>query len=131
MVVAESVLDAIRNGNWNYEPPTVDKIANLNTNTLSMPKFNVSVDHETPRPDAIAKLKNFSEQIRQDSPVELTDVTENWDTDGNLEFAFKAMGMTISGSVVTSDSQVVVAGKLPFAAVVIRGGGEALRPEAG
>ena len=86
-----------------------------------MPKFNVSVDHETPLPDAIAKLKNFSEQIRKDSPVELTDVTENWDTNGNLEFAFKAMGMTISGSVVTSDSQVVVAGKLPFAAVPFRG----------
>ena len=23
--MAESVLEAIRNGNWNYEPPTVDK----------------------------------------------------------------------------------------------------------
>ena len=23
--MAESILEAIRNGNWNYEPPTVDK----------------------------------------------------------------------------------------------------------
>jgi len=86
-----------------------------------MPKFNVSVDHETPRPDAIAKLKNFSEKVRADSPVELTDISETWDDDGNLQFAFKAMGMTVSGSVVTSDSQVVVAGTLPFAAVPFRG----------
>ena len=86
-----------------------------------MPKFNVSVDHETPRPDAIAKLKDFSEKVRDGSPVELSDVTESWDDEGNLEFAFKAMGMTISGSVVTSDSQVVVAGKLPFAALPFRG----------
>jgi hypothetical protein len=86
-----------------------------------MPKFNVSVNHENQRDDAISKLKNFSDQIREDSPVELTDVTETWDDSGNLEFAFKAMGMTISGTMVTSESTVTVAGKLPFAAVPFRG----------
>jgi hypothetical protein len=86
-----------------------------------MPKFKVSVDHETPRDQAVEKLKNFSDQIRQDSPVELTDVEESWDDAGNLTFAFKAMGLTISGTMVASESSVIVAGKLPFAAVPFRG----------
>lgn len=86
-----------------------------------MPKFNVAVNHETPREQAVEKLKSFSDQIRQDSPVELTDIQESWDESGNLEFAFKAMGLTISGTMVASDSTVTVAGKLPFAAVPFRG----------
>jgi hypothetical protein len=86
-----------------------------------MPKFNVSVPHGLPRDQAVDRLKGFSEKVREDTPVELTDVEENWDNDGNLNFSFKAMGMKISGSVVTSDSEVAVNGDLPFAAAMFRG----------
>ncbi len=86
-----------------------------------MPKFNVAVDHDLKRAVVVEKLKGFSEKVRQASTVELTDVKEDWDEDGNLAFSFKAMGMKISGRLETSDTQVMVAGELPFAAAIFRG----------
>lgn len=86
-----------------------------------MPNFNVAVEHGLDRQIAIDRLKNFSEKVRQNSPVELTDVQENWDKQGNLEFAFAALGMKISGQLITSESTVTVNGKLPFAAIPFRG----------
>ena len=86
-----------------------------------MPKFNVSVPHQLARTEAVDRLKGFSEKVKDGTPVELTDIEESWDSDGNLQFSFKAMGMKISGAVVTSDSTVDVAGDLPFAAAMFRG----------
>lgn len=86
-----------------------------------MPKFNVNVPHTIDRTEAITKLRSFMDAARQDSPVELTDVEENWDDDGNLKFAFKAMGFRIAGQMVTEGEQVSVKGDLPFAALPFRG----------
>lgn len=86
-----------------------------------MPKFNVNVPLEIDRTEAVSKLKTFMEAARKDSPVELTDVEENWDEDGNLNFAFSAMGFRIAGNMVTESEQVLVNGDLPFAALPFRG----------
>lgn len=86
-----------------------------------MPKFNVNVPLEIDRTEAIKKLKSFMEAARKDSPVELTDVEENWDDSGNLNFAFSAMGFRIAGEMVTEVQQVLVKGDLPFAALPFRG----------
>ena len=86
-----------------------------------MPKFNVNVPLEIDRTEAVSKLKTFMEAARKDSPVELTDVEENWDEDGNLNFAFSAMGFRIAGNMVTESEQVLVNGDLPFAELPFRG----------
>jgi hypothetical protein len=86
-----------------------------------MPKFNVAVDHETERESAVVKLRNFSEKVLEGAPVELSDVEESWDAAGNLTFGFKAMGMKVTGTVVTCEQTVTIIGQLPFAAVPFRG----------
>lgn len=86
-----------------------------------MPKFKIAVPHEHDREYVVEKLKSFSKVIREESPVELSNVTESWDDDGNLNFAFTAMGMSISGEMVVDESQVTVAGKMPLAAAMFRG----------
>lgn len=86
-----------------------------------MPSFNVVVPHELKRDECVQKLRGFSEQFRRDSTVELTEVEESWDDAGNLQFAFKAMGMKFSGLMETKSSEITVNGKIPFAAVVFRG----------
>ena len=86
-----------------------------------MPNFNVNVSHSLQRDDVVGRLKGFSEEVRSSSPVELSDVQESWDAAGNLEFSFKAMGMEVSGVLVTTDDDVTVKGKLPFAAMPFRG----------
>ena len=86
-----------------------------------MPKFNVIVSHSLRREIVVIRLRGFSEQARVNSPVELSEIRENWDEAGNLEFSFIAMGMQISGSLVTSECDVTVYGSLPFAAMPFRG----------
>ena len=73
------------------------------------------------RETVVDRLKGFSEEVRANSPVELSDVQEKWDDAGNLTFSFKAMGLQISGNLTTTDDDVTVKGKLPFAAVPFRG----------
>lgn len=86
-----------------------------------MPKFNVNVPHEIDRTEAIEKLKSFMDGAKKDAPVELSEVTESWDDDGNLEFAFSAMGFRIAGQMVTKGREISVTGNLPFAAMPFRG----------
>jgi len=78
-------------------------------------------DHETKRTEAVTRLRTFSDRIRDEAPVEVSEVEENWDDSGNLSFSFKAMGFKISGSMVTCEQKVTVAGDLPFAALPFRG----------
>jgi hypothetical protein len=86
-----------------------------------MAKFNVTVDHEVQRDEAVTRLRGFSDRMREEVPVEVTDVEEKWDDAGNLSFSFKALGFTISGSMVTTENKITVDGKLPFAALPFRG----------
>ena len=77
--------------------------------------------HDRERDEVVSRLKNFSEQVRKDAPVQLTDVSERWDDHGNLNFEFRAMGLKIAGTVITCESHVTIDGQLPFAAVPFRG----------
>ena len=86
-----------------------------------MAKFNVVVDHETQRAHAVSRLKTFSVRMREDVPVEVTEVEEVWDEAGNLDFSFKAMGYKVSGKMVTCEYKVTIAGQIPFAALPFRG----------
>ena len=86
-----------------------------------MAKFNIAIDHELTRQDAVIKLQNFSEYLKKDFPVEVSEMDEQWDEQGNLNFSFKALGFKVSGRMVTCDSQVTVVGTLPFAALPFRG----------
>jgi hypothetical protein len=86
-----------------------------------VPKFNVVVSHEHDREYVVEQLKQFSKVIRDQSPVEVSNVTESWDENGNLVFAFTAMSMSISGNMIVEEAQVIVAGKMPLAAAMFRG----------
>ena len=86
-----------------------------------MAQFNVSVLHQTTRDDAIEKLRGFSEKIRDEFAGQVSDLAETWDDDGNLQFAFKAMGMAVDGTVKTDSDKVDVSGNLPFTALPFRG----------
>lgn len=86
-----------------------------------MPKFNVSVPHSEEPAEVAVRLRQFSEQVRRTSRIQVTEVVEKWDDQGNLEFSFKAMGFTVSGRVETRVTEVAVFGVIPFAALPLRG----------
>ncbi len=86
-----------------------------------MPNFQVEVPHELERNDAAEKLRQFSDNAKSEMPPEISELVENWDDDGNLEFSFKALGMQVSGQMVSLAERIVVSGKIPFAALPFRG----------
>lgn len=87
----------------------------------SVPTFNVSVDHQGDRNTAVERLRQFSDIVRRDLDGQVSDMQEQWDDHGNLDFAFQAMGMQISGRMETNDTSVMLQGKIPFAALPFRG----------
>ena len=90
-----------------------------------MAKFNVVVDHQVQREEAVTKLRKLTERMRKEVVVDVTEIEETWDDSGNLDFSFKALGFQVSGSMVTCASKVTIMGSLPFAALPFRGSIEA------
>jgi hypothetical protein len=86
-----------------------------------MPKFSIVVDHTIARDDAVERLRAHFEESKKEVANQVSNVSENWDEAGNLDFSFSAMGFSISGRMETEDSQVKVNGELPFAALPFRG----------
>lgn len=86
-----------------------------------MARFNVEVQHQLERDVVVTKLKKFSDEMRDRVMVQVSEVSEEWDEQGNLNFSFKAMGFRVSGQMITCDKQVTVFGELPFAALPFRG----------
>ncbi len=86
-----------------------------------MAKFNIAVDHELTRQDAVLKLRTFSDSLRSEVHGHVSEVEEQWDENGNLSFSFRALGFKVSGQMVTCETQVTVVGTLPFAALPFRG----------
>lgn len=86
-----------------------------------MPNFQVQVPHQLGKEVAFEKLKSFAEIVRQEMAGQVSDVEETWDDQGNFQFSFSAMGLSISGQMATSEDNVAVSGKIPFAAVPFKG----------
>ena len=86
-----------------------------------MASFKVQVPHQLSREDAAARLKEHSERARADMPREISELVEEWDDQGNLEFSFSAMGFAVKGAMVSCNDAVTVSGKIPFAALPFRG----------
>ncbi len=86
-----------------------------------MAAFNISVVHQQNQASVSEKLRNFADVVLSDLPAGVTDVTQQWDRDGNLQFALKAMGMQLNGTMEVKSEQVVIVGTMPFAALPFRG----------
>lgn len=86
-----------------------------------MPGFQVSVPHPHDSTVAAERLRVFADKIRGDIQIQITNVVETWDSAGNLQFAFRAMGFQVSGKLENRVSEVFVAGTIPFAALPFRG----------
>jgi hypothetical protein len=86
-----------------------------------MPKFSTSVSHDLGREEALRRLKSFTDSIRAAYAEHLSEMEENWDDNGNLQFAFSAMGLKIDGLLIIEAELAMVDGQIPFAAVPFRG----------
>jgi putative polyhydroxyalkanoate system protein len=85
-----------------------------------MPSVSVQVAHQLGQAGARAALENFMTANKDEVNQKITDLTQTWN--GNiLDYAFKTMGMKISGTLDVQPDSVKVVTQLPLAAMLFKG----------
>ena len=85
-----------------------------------MPKLSMETPHELGREEAARRLKEKFSAARDTYSAQVSDLHEQWD-DHTLTFSFKAVGMSIAGTVAVEDSAVKLDTALPLAVMMFKG----------
>ena len=80
-----------------------------------MPKMSIVVPHQLSQDEAMARIKNLLGEVKADYGDKVTDLRESW-SGHRGEFAFKAMGFAVSGSLDVKPGEISLNGSLPLAA---------------
>jgi len=86
-----------------------------------MPTLNITVPHQLTQAEATERLKKKQMEIKDQHTYTVSDLKETWTTPHSLEFAFKILGFSLTGSVESLESSVRIAVVLPIAATVMKG----------
>ena len=86
-----------------------------------MPTLNVTVPHQLTQAEATERLKKKRTEIKEQHTYTVTDLKETWTTPDSLDFAFKILGFSLTGSVESLESSVRIAVVLPAAALMMKG----------
>jgi len=86
-----------------------------------MPKITVSKNHNFDQSVVTALLKSKMAAALQENANAVRDFSERWIDENTLEFAFKAMGFSVSGLLKSLPGQVAVDVTLPLAAMMVKG----------
>jgi putative polyhydroxyalkanoate system protein len=84
-----------------------------------MPKLTMQTAHSLGRDEAARRLKAKFDAVRNRYASRVNDLQESW-TDHTFSFAFKAMGMGITGAVKVEDESVQINAQLPLAATFFK-----------
>jgi len=86
-----------------------------------MPTLNVTVAHQLTQAEATERLKKKQTEIKEQNTYTVSDLKETWTTPHSLDFAFKILGFSLTGSVESQESSVRIAVVLPIAATIMKG----------
>ena len=85
-----------------------------------MPLMNITVPHHLGRDEATRRLTEKLEQIKKEHTYTVTNLSETWPDPYSMEFSFKVLGFSLTGSVVTLDEAVKISVDLPVAAMLMQ-----------
>ncbi|MDR0521518.1 MAG: polyhydroxyalkanoic acid system family protein [Planctomycetaceae bacterium] len=86
-----------------------------------MPSLNISVSHQLTQAEAADRLKKKRTEIIEQHTYTVSDVKENWTGPYSLEFSFRILGFSLTGSVEALNSSVRIIVELPVAAMLMQG----------
>jgi len=86
-----------------------------------MPNLNITVPHQLTQAEATERLKKKRTEIKDQHTYTVTDLNETWTTPHSLDFAFKILGFSLTGSVESQESSVQIAVVIPAAALLMKG----------
>ncbi len=85
-----------------------------------MPHITMETPHELGQEEAARRLKEKVSSAAKVYGSQVGDLQQQWDGP-TLSFAFKAMGMKVSGTVTVENAAVKMDAKVPLAAMMVRG----------
>lgn len=86
-----------------------------------MPQMTIKMPHRLGQEEATKRLKNKHAEIKDQQTYTVTDLTETWTSPHSMEFAFKVLGFSLTGSVKSLADCVDISVDLPVAAMLIQG----------
>ncbi len=78
--------------------------------------MEVKVDHQFTQEVALAKMRHFFEQMKQEHGDKVTDLKEEWNGNSG-DYQCKFSGMQLSGHIDVNEHDVTLEGKIPFFAM--------------
>ena len=85
-----------------------------------MPTLNVTVAHKLTQTEATERLKKKQIEIKDQHTYTVSDLKETWTTPGTLDFSFKILGFSLTGTVESLESSVRIVVALPAAALMMK-----------
>jgi len=86
-----------------------------------MPTLNIAVPHQLTQAEATERLKQKRTEIKEQHTYTVSDLKETWTTPNSLDFAFKILGFSLTGTVESLESSVRIVVALPIAATIMKG----------
>ena len=86
-----------------------------------MPTLNVSVSHQLSQAEVTERLKKKRTEIQEQNTYTVSDLKETWTTPNSLDFSFKILGFSLTGTVESLESSVRIVVDLPAAALLMKG----------
>jgi len=86
-----------------------------------MPTLDITVPHRLTQAEATERLNKKRTEIKEQSTYTVSDLKETWTTPNTLDFAFKILGFSLTGTVESQESAVRILVALPIAAAIMKG----------
>ena len=86
-----------------------------------MPTLDITVSHQLTQAEATERLKKKRTEIKEENTYTVSDLKETWTSPDSLDFAFKVLGFSLTGTVESLESSVRIAVALPIAAMPMKG----------
>ncbi|MDR3182454.1 MAG: polyhydroxyalkanoic acid system family protein [Planctomycetaceae bacterium] len=86
-----------------------------------MPNLSVTHQHKLSQDEATERLKAKRTEIKEKQTYTVSDLKEVWTSPYSLDFSFKILGFSVTGSVESQESAVCITIDLPVAAMMMQG----------
>ncbi len=81
-----------------------------------MPEITISTPHQLSKKDALERIQRTIQNLKKEHENSIQDLQENWNENAG-NFSFRAMGFSVSGTIIVKSSAVELSGKMPFLAL--------------
>jgi hypothetical protein len=85
-----------------------------------MAQLDMIIEHHLSREEAMKRVAGLLGEVKVQFADKITDLKEKWNNNEG-EFSFSVMGFSVSGTLIVTNEDVWIRGKVPFAVGLFKG----------